>query len=126
MPDNIISLKFLSDGECGYAEGPTPFQTFHDDLFDIFIDRIKEDQTFREQLWGALANVVWVHTDKKYKVTMSFRFAAELIAELGGNHTDSYLNYYLCYPYASVTEEINQKLSEKGWCPRRTKLSSLL
>jgi hypothetical protein len=89
----------------------------HDDPFENAVERalgpaMREDDTLCVELWSALANVDWYHSDGTV-AGYTFRQAGSLIAAiLGRGH---YMNWYCSGPYAVVSDRIADALEAEGW-----------
>ncbi len=88
------------------------FERFEQDLREGLGDEIKNDET-AQQLWSALANVDWYHPETHAHVSYSFRAGGGLIAELRGE--GSYMDWYCCGPYATVSDHIARVMKKRGW-----------
>lgn len=64
-------------------------------------------------LWSSLANIIWVHQERGYEVSYSFRAAGDLIAAIRQN--GSYIDWYCSSDVARVEEEVAVRLGAKGW-----------
>jgi hypothetical protein len=86
-------------------------------LIDTIEKEFKEDleayQTFREDMWSALANIKWFHGDDKKDSGLTFREAGSVVAGISG-HGD-YLTYYCSSPDGQVTDKIAQGMAKHGW-----------
>jgi hypothetical protein len=75
-------------------------------------DRIRESDAIAGEMWSALANVDWKHDDGD-TASYSFRAAGDLVAAVRGK--GSYMDWYCCGDYATVSETIADALSKEGW-----------
>jgi hypothetical protein len=91
-------------------------QKFDDDFRSSFTKRLREDKEFGKELWSALANVTWVHSDDKYEQGCghSFRSAGGLIASMLCE--GDYMDWYCSSPDGVVSDFIRTTMSGLGWC----------
>lgn len=90
---------------------------FEQDLYDLFHDRMVEDEEFCKDIWAALANVSWHNVKTGDNYSCSFRHAGSLIAHIIDK--GCYLDWYCCTRDGVVTEEIEEKLKTRGWEPEQ-------
>jgi hypothetical protein len=115
-------------GGLGGVLGGRPID--EDDQFEILLerlfgDRIRSDDLFpstfwgesahlkfANQIWSALTNVEWHHTNGDV-ANFSFRRAGDLIAAI--RREGDYLDWYCNSDISQVSEEIAQALAAEGW-----------
>jgi len=95
------------------------------DVFEMTVERIlgeqirASDQTACE-MWCALANIDWKHTNGD-TASYSFRAAGDLVAAIRGK--GDYMDWYCCDCYQdncimeSVPQAISNILAKEGWFP---------
>lgn len=88
-----------------------------EDVFEVAVnrslgERIKSDDKVACAMWCALANVDWFHTNGD-TAGYSFRAAGDLVAAIRGS--GMYMDWYCCGPYATVSDEISEKMAMEGW-----------
>jgi hypothetical protein len=88
-----------------------------DDVFEMTVDRVLGAKTraSREtavEMWSALANVDWKHTDGD-TASYTFRAAGDMIAAIRGE--GDYMDWYCAGPTGVVSEEIAAALEAEGW-----------
>ncbi len=88
----------------------------NDDLISLFKNKIRNDDKFAGQLWGALTNVTWTSNVRstRFDVGLTFREAGAFIAEVRDNG-ETYINWYMSEEPGVVTKEIRDALASKGW-----------
>jgi len=85
---------------------------FEKDLEDCFGERMKSSDKLCENIWSALANVVWRHsTGEEYR--LSFRDAGGLISQIAGH--GNYMDWYCSGPYETVSDQISRTMRDRGW-----------
>lgn len=115
-------------GGLGGVSGGRPFDP--DDAFEAAVNRALGDRlraceargwyaaagpyTIAEQLWGALANRDWTHTNGD-TAGYSFRAAGDLIAAVRGS--GDYMDWYCSGPEGTVSDEIAAAMAREGWAP---------
>ena len=71
-----------------------------------------------QEVWSALANVVWDYKDESQgSYSCSFRYAGGLISDILGE--GDYMDWYCSGPYETVTYKIHSAMLEEGWSPYR-------
>jgi hypothetical protein len=91
-----------------------PEDLFEETISRIFGNRIKSDPEFCANMWSALANVDWTHSNGD-TAGYSFRAAGDLIASIRGE--GDYMDWYCSGPYATVSREIECGMLAEGWTP---------
>lgn len=86
------------------------------DLTELFGERMKNNSDLCEKIWSALANVVWKNNDGS-ETAYSFREAGGIISDIIGE--GSYMDWYCCGPYETVSDEIKEGLCSFGWTPHK-------
>lgn len=89
----------------------------HEDRFESTVERlfgplIRASNDAASEMWSALANVDWRHTDGD-EAGYSFRAAGDLVAAVRGS--GEYMDWYCSGPYAVVADWIEEGLSSEGW-----------
>ena len=87
---------------------------FEEDIEFLFINEIKSSDDFCEDLWSSMANVEWLNKDGS-EFSCTFRYAGGLIADI--REEGSYMDWYCSGEYATVSEEIENKMKSIGWAP---------
>lgn len=81
--------------------------------FDFAVgDRIRSDEDFAAEAWGALCNTDWIDPDGRAH-SESFRSAGALIARLIGS--GSYTDWYCSGTAGYVSPEIERAMAAIGW-----------
>jgi hypothetical protein len=98
----------------GGVWGGRPLDT--SDRFEMAVSRALDlsDRVVAAELWGALANVWWVHASGAW-AAHSFRSAGDLIAAVRGE--GDYLEWYCCGQDGIVTDRIRTAMAGEGWSP---------
>ena len=84
----------------------------------LFGDRVRQDRDFACALWCAMTNVEWSHPDIGAFEDNTFRYMAQLIAEMRDPHDQRkmpYMDWYCCGPDGTVSPEIAEALAAEGW-----------
>lgn len=88
------------------------FEAFEQALERAMGPDIRKQTVVAEQVWSALANIVWRHGNK-HEVSYSFRDAGDLIAEIRGE--GDYLDWYCCAEAGTVSKLVSQAMEKEGW-----------
>mgnify|MGYP001601771071 CR=1 FL=1 len=108
----------MSDfGGLGGYNGTVPWADYQCDLFAQAVerslgDRIRVDADVAKQLWSALANVEWSHTNGD-SASYSFRAAGDLIA--GIRRQGQYMDWYCSGPEGHISGLIEEAMAKEGW-----------
>lgn len=86
---------------------------FLSDLSTKLGDDMRHDRQVAELVWGAMANVLWVHASGAL-AQFSFREAGAEIAEIVGDGGD-YMDWYCSSPNGVVPAFIGDALASDGW-----------
>lgn len=86
-------------------------------------EKVKSNPIYAQNLYAALCNVAWQKGDNEYPWSCSWRYAGGLVSNLIGQ--GDYLDFYCSGTFSedgyvgegTVTEEIQNDLSELGWHP---------
>lgn len=76
--------------------------------------RMRESEEMCRQMWSALANQDWRHTNGD-TAGYSFRAAGDLIAAVRGS--GDYMDWYCSGPEGVVSAEIEEAMAVEGWRP---------
>lgn len=80
-------------------------------------ERVRTDDSFAHELYGALCNMRWRHRDAgTMPVSMSWRYAGGVLAHLACKGGD-YLDYYCSGNEGVVSARIRDALGALGWIP---------
>ncbi len=110
MLGGLQSTRALLDEDEGV------YGRFERDLKEALGERMAKDKGFCSTVWGALANVVWVHAEEKELVTYSFRAAGDLIAAI--LERGNYMEWYCSAPDGMVSEDIAAAMKARDWAWR--------
>lgn len=88
-----------------------------DDRFELAVERalgarMKESRDLCCDVWSALANVEWKHTNGD-TAAYSFRAAGDLVAAIIGE--GCYMDWYCASIDGLITEEIATAMAAEGW-----------
>jgi len=75
---------------------------------------IRESDEAACEMWCALANVEWTHSNGE-TAGYSFREAGDLVATIRRN--GNYMDWYCCDTDAVVSDAIRTKMKMMGWSP---------
>lgn len=115
--DNIIE-RLHNKG----ATTSSIIEMFVRDLYKHNIQqKCRDDRNYCQALYAALCNNIW--SKHGYKLMVSWRYAAGLIAELEDRNGD-YMDWYcsgiggsLGVPEGNIMQEILEDMMEMGWFP---------
>jgi hypothetical protein len=90
-----------------------------DDAFEVAVnralgERIRADDKVACDMWCALADLGWKHTNGD-TAAYSYRAAGDLVAAVRGR--GMYMDWYCCGEEERVTEEIAVAMAAEGWTP---------
>jgi len=89
------------------------------DAFEMAVSRclgeaMRVDDELCRELWCALANMMWVHTNGD-RAAYSFRAAGDLIAAVIGR--GDYIDWYCSGTWAEVSARVASAMATEGWTP---------
>ncbi len=79
-------------------------------------DRIGADDVFAREVYASLCNMQWQRDDMEELVSLSWRAAGGVVADLVGRG-ECYLDYYCSGNESVVSERVREALGELGWTP---------
>ena len=85
---------------------------FEEDLDEVLGDRMRQSDNLCEQVWSAMANIIWEHESGE-EFSASFRYAGGVVSDILGE--GCYLDWYCCGPTEVVSDEIADAMASKGW-----------
>lgn len=92
----------------------TPFEQI---LWSDPIKTLVIDDTFAKQLYAALCNVLWKHSENE-EYGCTWRYAGEIVADLRDKGED-YMDFYFSGNEGVVHENISKILLCYGWTPHK-------
>jgi len=87
------------------------------DLFEVAVnrvlgDKIRADEEVGRDVWSAITNVNWIHTNGD-TASYSFRRAGDLLAAICGR--GNYMDWYCRSNAGVVSAEISAAMAAEGW-----------
>jgi hypothetical protein len=93
------------------------------DRLDVFeealrtlAERVAREDSFATELYRALCNMQWQREDMGAPVSVSWRHAGSVVADLTGRG-GRYLDYYCSGNEGQVSERVRAALDDLGWTP---------
>ncbi len=91
------------------------FETFEGALRTL-ADRVAADDVLARELYASFCNMRWQREGMEESVSMSWRYAGGVVADLVGRG-ECYLDYYCSGNEGVVSERVCEALAELGWTP---------
>jgi|HubBroStandDraft_2_1064218.scaffolds.fasta_scaffold80830_2 hypothetical protein len=91
------------------------FQEFEIGLRTL-VDQMAVDDVFAREVYASLCNMRWQREGMEEPVSMSWRAAGGLVADLVGRG-EWYLDYYCSGNEGVVSERVREALGGLGWIP---------
>ncbi len=89
------------------------YGAFETDVNRALGQGVRDSDYCAKLLWSALANIIWVHQERGYEVSYSFRAAGDLIAAIRQN--GSYIDWYCSSDVARVEHGLEDRMRIMGW-----------
>jgi hypothetical protein len=85
------------------------------------VDRCNQDPDgFGQQLYAALCNVTWIHSDTGSEYSCSWRYAGGIVSTMSYS-IDDYMRYYSSGNEGTVSDDVLTELDTLGWEPKEEK-----
>jgi hypothetical protein len=79
-------------------------------------ENVAADESFAHELYASLCNMRWERNDMRAPVSISWRCAGGIVADLAGRG-GCYLDYYCSGNEGEVSERVRAALAALGWSP---------